>query len=95
MAINIAVDDRDRPGREHLLADIEAATSSMTPSSQPNFSILARKQWEQQYTGEANGIHHNAWLAPDTSPSDRSVPIISPRSAENWSGHDEDFRAGD
>ena len=27
--------------------------------------------------------------------ADRSVPIISPRCAENWSGHDEDFRAGD
>ena len=27
--------------------------------------------------------------------TDRSVPVVSPRSAEKWLGQDEDFRAGD
>ena len=67
MDITVVVDD-DKPSLEPRLAEIAAATSDSVPSVRPKISIISTKQWESQQKRESPEAHHNAWLAPNTTP---------------------------
>ena len=67
MEITVVIENGDRHRLEPRLSEIAGVASELAPSVRPQISILSPEQWERQQASESRGIHHNIWLAPDTT----------------------------